>query len=196
MHRIGEIRSILPPKVNVMALTATATKTLRLSASRVIGLRDPFILAIFPSKHNVCYAIGCLSNIEDTFTPLIKRLATERTHMPRTLIYCRKFEDCADIYILFRSALGKEFTNPPGAPDLPQFRMVDMFTSITDKEVKEVIIDKFTSASQLRIVVATITFGLGIDCPDVRQVVHMGAPDDNNHMYRRWGEQGGMVFQP
>ena len=75
-------------------------------------------------------------------------------------------------------------------PDLPQFRMFDMFTSVIDKEVKEVILDKFTSASQIRIVVATITFGLGIDCPDVRQVVHMGTADDKESYVQEVGRAG------
>ena len=33
--RVGELRSMLPPTVNVMALTATATKTLRLKLSNI-----------------------------------------------------------------------------------------------------------------------------------------------------------------
>ena len=34
------------------------------------------------------------------------------------------------------------------------------------------------SAQSFRIVCATVAFGLGIYCPDVREVVHFGVPDD------------------
>ena len=36
--RVGELRSMLPPTVNVMALTVTATKILRLELSNILGI--------------------------------------------------------------------------------------------------------------------------------------------------------------
>ena len=77
-----------------------------------------------------------------------------------------------------RDALGREFTEPVGAPDLPQFRLVDMFHSSVDIEIKENILLNFSKPSQLRIVISTVAFGMGIDCPDVRQIVHLGPPED------------------
>ncbi len=50
--RIGEIRSLLPSHVNIMALTATATKTLRRDIARIIGMRNELIVAR-PVKSNV-----------------------------------------------------------------------------------------------------------------------------------------------
>ena len=49
--RIGEIRSIIPPGVHVMALTAIATKKkLRHAVSAAIGMRNPFVVAVAPCK--------------------------------------------------------------------------------------------------------------------------------------------------
>ena len=70
------------------------------------------------------------------------------------------------------------FTEPQDAPNLPQFRLIDMYHSCTDPVVKDSISMLFTKKSCLRVVIATIAFGMGIDCPDVRQVVHVGPPDD------------------
>ena len=53
-----------------------------------------------------------------------------------------------------------------------------MFTSVTDAAQKDYIIKALTSESHLRIVIATIAFGMGIDCPSVCQVVHIGLPND------------------
>ena len=94
--------------------------------------------------------------------------------MPRLIIYCRRYEHCADLYTYFRDGLGKSFTDPIDSPNLSRFRLVDMFTSCTDPEVKSQIIQSFTSKeAPLRIVCATIAFGMGVDCHDVREVIHL-----------------------
>ena len=48
------------------------------------------------------------------------------------------------------------------------------YTHCTHESVKDSILHNFKKESPLRIVVATIAFGLGVDCPDVRQIVHWG----------------------
>ncbi len=58
------------------------------------------------------------------------------------------------------------------------------------KSVKNEIIKKFTTKSHLRIVIATIAFGMGIDCPDIRQVVHWGVPDDAEMYVQESGRAG------
>ena len=43
-----------------------------------------------------------------------------------------------------------------------------MFTAITDREVKEQIIQSFSHPeAPLRVVCATVAFGMGIDCPNM-----------------------------
>ena len=87
--------------------------------------------------------------------------------------------------------LGSEFTEPADAPDHSGFRLVDMFTSCTDTDVKSDIIRSFTSLdASLRIVCATVAFGLGIDCPNVHQVIHWGAPDDVESYIQESGRAG------
>lgn len=99
-----------------MALTATASKTLQYVVSKIIGLKDPFILSICPSKKNLIYHVGHCSNVTEAVTPLIDHLSKKRTNMPRVIIYCRTFEDCSDIYLAFRESLGSNFIEPPDAP--------------------------------------------------------------------------------
>ena len=178
LERIGEVRSILPQGINVMALTATATKAVRHSVSRTIGMRNPFVVAISPCKRNIMYSVGSFVSVEDTFKPVVDRLRRERTKMPRMIIYGRTFGVCADIFLFFKTELRESLTEPTDAPNLSMFRLVDVFTSVTDQQQKDGIIVSFTRNSHLRIVISTVAFGMGVDCADVRQIVHVGMPDD------------------
>ena len=46
------------------------------------------------------------------------------------------------------------------------------------------------SASSLRVIVATIAFGVGINCSDVRQIIHWGVPDDEEMYFEETGRAG------
>ncbi len=188
--RIGEVRSLLPCNVNIMALTATATTKLRVNASEVIGMKDELIVSISPCKSNIMFAVSQYTSVQDAFQPVAERIRTDRSKCPRIIIYCRRIEECADLYLYFKGYLGLYFSDPPGAPDVPKFRLVDMYTSCTDKEVKEAIISAFTSDSCLRVVIATVAFGMGVDCPDVRQVIHLGCPTDVESYVQETGRAG------
>ena len=45
---IGEVRSIFPESVNLLALTATATTTIRTRVSEILGLQNPIVIAMSP----------------------------------------------------------------------------------------------------------------------------------------------------
>lgn len=184
------MRSLLPGGMNVMALTATAVSTLRATVSKIIGLQNPFVLSLSPCKRNLVYAVGKFTSVEDCLEPVISRLKDKRSSLPRMIIYCRTLQDCSDVYISFRDSLGTQFTEPPGAPDITMFRLVEMFTSVTDSSIKEDIIRLFTTSSQLRVVIATVAFGMGVDCGDVREVIHLGAPDDLESYIQETGRAG------
>ena len=90
-----------------------------------------------PCKTNIMYATSTFKSVVETLTPMLDRLQKERLAYPRTIIYCRRFQDCSDIYIYLKEKLRRESTEPEGAPDLPKFRLFDMFVSCTDVKVKD-----------------------------------------------------------
>ena len=65
-----------------------------------------------------------------------------------------------------------------------------MFTSVTDPSHKTEILYLFKVPSNLRVIVATIAFGMGIDCIDIRQIIHVGLPDDICSYIQETGRAG------
>ena len=53
-----------------------------------------------------------------------------------------------------------------------------MLTSITENNHKSQILILFKSERNLQVVIATMAFEMGIDCQNVRQIIHVGIPDD------------------
>lgn len=86
-------------------------------------------------------------------------------------------------------------TDPIGYPNISRFRLVDMFTACNTPTLKNSIISSFSQPrSRLRVVIATVAFGMGIDCPNVRQVIHWGPPSDPEMYIQETGRDGQLSF--
>ena len=173
-----------------MALTATATKSLRRDVCHILGMNDPYLVTVSPDKSNIVFSVSPFESLEMIFKPIMDELKKEREKMERTIIYCQQQETCARLYLLFRLNLAKEFTEPIGYPDLPQFRLVDMYTSCTHTTVKEQNSASFSKPSKLRILIATVAFGMGVNSPDVHRIIHCGPPNDIEMYVQEVGRGG------
>ena len=66
-----------------------------------------------------------------------------------------------------------------------------MFTACTHSSVKQATLAAFTNQeSPLRLLIATIAFGMGIDCRDIRRVIHWGPPNDVEYYLQETGQAG------
>ena len=87
--------------------------------------------------------------------------------------------------------LGKEKNEPPGYPNLLEYRLVSMCTRASTPAMKELIMSIFSDTkSTLRVLIATTAFSMGIDIQDVRQVFHFGAPCDTEQYLQEIGRAG------
>ena len=189
--KLGEVRSLIPPGVRFMALTATASKSSREHISRSLYMRRPALVYVPPQKKNIFYAMKAKMSMEELVHSLAETLKCVGTAMPRIIIFCKKYDECSSMYAMFKFYLGKNFTSPPNSPDLTKYRLVDMYTRCTEVKVKEAILNSFCKPDgKLRIVIGTIAFGMGLDCADVRQTIHWGLSSDVESHIQETGRAG------
>ena len=110
--------------------------------------------------------------------------------MDRIIIFCKPYNNVIAIYQYFKQGLGQYFTEPPGSANVVVNRVVDVYTHCTHETVKIKIIAQFTKPSPLQVVIATVAFGMGINCPDVRHVIHWGVPTDVEMYVQESGRAG------
>ena len=195
---IGEARSLVPDTVRMMALTATATQTSRQQICKHLGMVKPFLLVESPNRPNITYSVLAAETIKETFAPLVEEIRRKHTSMDKVIVFCRTYDDSSRIYLFIRSRLGVLGVQPVGAPDLSRLRLVEMFTACTHKDVKESILANFIiPEGYLRVVIATVAFGMGLDCPTVRRIVHWGGSNDIEAYLQETGGAGrdGMLSQ-
>ena len=147
-------------------------------------------MATSPFRPNIIYSVKDIVSVHETFLPLVDAILNHGLQVSKTIIYCRRMDDCSELYSYFRTKLKENFTFPIGAPDLPRFKMVDMFTSCVEPEIKDTILESFIKKNNPRILVATVAFGMGINCPNIRQVIHLGSPDSIESYVQETGRAG------
>ena len=185
--RLGEIRSLIPKHVNVMALMAIATVMLQRHVMETLCMINPAIIETSPEKGNLHFSVVTYDSVETSFYPLMEEVKKNRTKLDRTLIFCRRPIDCAKLWMSFCNCLGEAITEPPGS--CIKIPHVDCFTGCIDQSVRDIILKQFSIPSWLQIVIATIAFGMGVNVPDIR-VIHFGVPEDIETYVQQVGRAG------
>ncbi len=175
-----------------MALTAMATKQTRKSVCRTLGIVTPAVVLEVPNRPNIKYVV-CANpgTLEEAFAPLVEEIRWKRTNMDRVIIYCRTYDSFSMIYMYMKSRLQKEMTEPIGSRNLSRFRLVDMVSAGTTPDVKETILQSFCQVDGLLcVVIATVAFGMGLDCPNVRRIIHWSPSQDMEQYVQETGCTG------
>ena len=184
--KLGNLRGIIPSNVRVMALTATATASTRREIIKRLCMVDEKLVYLPPTKTNIYYSVVDKPVlVYDMFIPIAEELISRNKSADKAIIYCRRLSEVADIYEEFKSYLGSKLTYPETAPNyLQKYRLVDMYTSCIEQDLRPKIVKSFINPlSNLRVVVASSAFGMGLDCECVRSVIHWGpSPDIDSYV--------------
>lgn len=161
------IREIVP-EVPLMALTATATKSVLNDIVQVLRLKDPRKLCSGFDRPNLKLVVRTkLSPWHD-----LQRLIREHQD-GSVIVYCLKRGDTEELVKLFRS----------------QGIDCAAYHAGLSLKVRKEVHENFVR-DKLRIIVATVAFGMGIDKPDVRCVINYGASREIESYYQEIGRAG------
>lgn len=118
-------------------------------------------------------------------------LLAKKKNYPKTIIFCRTYANCTDLYSELIFHLGKDKTEPSGYLNLLEYCLVTMYTRASTDAMKKAVLSLFTKPnSTLRVVIATTAFSMGIDCIDIHQVIHWEAPPNLEQYLQEIGRTG------
>jgi ATP-dependent DNA helicase RecQ len=154
----------------ILALTATATQPVRDDIIRYLGLRDPETIVASPHRHNLLFETRHVRGDEK-----LRQLAKLARRLPRPgIIYCSTTKAVEDVW------LGLRLIKIPTAR---------YHGKMTDKDRTEHQA-RFMRKGKRIVMVATSAFGLGIDKPDIRYIVHYQAPASLERYLQEAGRAG------
>ena len=189
---IGELRSIIPDHVCILALTATATHPTLQAVKDRLCLRNPIVVGLSPNRPNIFFlSVIPAMKLDELSAVIAGDLIKMKMNYPKTIVFCRTYRDCSDLYARLLCYLGDDKTEPAGYPNFLQFRLLTMYTRASTVAMKQAVLSVFTKqGSKLRIVIATTAFSMGIDCPDVHRIIHWGSPCDPEYYLQEIGRAG------
>ena len=172
-------------------MTATASKCTLQVVQQRLALLNPVIIGISPNRPNIFFSIKPYLKLDEFSEQLSVELRLQNISTPKSVIFCQSFVDCYQLYSAIKKKLKESFTYPSGYPDLQQFRLVEMYHGGCMTYVRENILNNFTKVGSIvRVVIATSSFGMGIDCSDIHRIIHWGTPQDIEQYVQETGRAG------
>ena len=166
-RNLKQLRDVLPG-VPVIALTATATDVVRRDISDQLRLEGGGSYISSFNRPNLTYHVKPKQRSFDQLVELLDRHKNESA-----IIYCFSRKETEN--------LAADLTSN-GIPAMPYHAGLD--SSVRRSTQEQFIRD------EMAVIVATIAFGMGIDKPDVRLVVHYNLPKTVEGYYQETGRAG------
>lgn len=166
--QLGRLR-VLFPTVPIIALTATADSQTRDDILRRLGISQTACRITGFDRPNIRYTV------EAKKKPSAQLLDFLRTREPYDsgIVYALSRKRVEDVAARLREAGFAAAPYHAGLPDRERSRVQDAF-----------------QRDELQVVVATVAFGMGIDKPNIRFVVHYDLPKNIESYYQETGRAG------
>ena len=164
--RISDIRRILP-QVPVLALTATATTAVVADIQQQLGFSEPHVFKMSFVRENLHYIVRKTESKEEEMLHILRSVPGS------AIVYTRSRRGTREVAHMLQSEGISASYYHAGLTTL-------------DKDVRQ----KAWVNDEVRVMVATNAFGMGIDKPDVRLVIHTDVPDSVEAYFQEAGRGG------
>ena len=164
--QLSALRDLLP-SVPILALTASATPEVADDIQRQLRFPQPNVFRMSFDRPNLVYVVRQTAAMEREILHILS--ATSGS----AIVYCRSRDGVAEYArMLGKNGVSATFYHAGLAPELRNRRQREW------------------TSGETRVIVATNAFGMGIDKPDVRVVIHVGLPDSLEAYYQEAGRAG------
>jgi ATP-dependent DNA helicase RecQ len=170
-RRLREMMDQISPDIPVIALTATATPKVQSDILKNLGLRNPMIFMSSFNRPNLYYEIQPKIKKDQTIKSIVRYIVQHKGKSGIIYTLNRKTtEELADMLV----ANGiKAVAYHAGLDSKLRAERQDLFLN-----------------EDVQVIVATIAFGMGIDKPDIRFVIHFNIPKSIENYYQETGRAG------
>jgi ATP-dependent DNA helicase RecQ len=158
----------------VLALTATAAPPVQADITRQLHMRDPAVIVADFDRPNIALSVRrTRHDLPEAQAIDDRTVEVVLAHDGPALVYALSHARCESLADRLRLDAYRAAPYHAGMPAAERSRIQDAFF-----------------AGRLDVVVATSAFGMGIDKPDVRTVVHAGMPGSLDEYYQEIGRAG------
>ncbi|THU42061.1 DNA helicase RecQ [Niastella caeni] len=170
-RRLREMMTQINPDIPVIALTATATPKVQSDIIKNLGLKEPEIFISSFNRPNLYYEIQPKIKKDQTIKNIVRFIVQMKGKSGIIYTLNRKTtEELADM--LMANGI-KAVAYHAGLDSKLRAERQDLFLN-----------------EDVQVIVATIAFGMGIDKPDIRFVIHFNIPKSIENYYQETGRAG------
>lgn len=169
---LGDVRRQFPG-VPVIALTATATENVKVDVIHNLGMEGCEVFTQSFNRPNLTYEVRIKGKVNDALDDIARTINTFHNGQSG-IVYCMSRKNCEKIAEQLRKAYGIRAKHYHAGMDAQD----------------KIDVQKRWQAGDCNVIVATIAFGMGIDKPDVRFVIHHTIPKSLEGYYQETGRAG------
>ncbi|XP_046543863.1 ATP-dependent DNA helicase Q1-like isoform X2 [Haliotis rubra] len=161
------------PEVPILGLTATATTKVLQDVKKILAIPNCHLFRASFNRPNLYYEVRPKPSAQKDSMDEIQELIKSRFRGQSGIVYCFSRKDAEEVTMELQKR---------------GIKAGCYHGDLSSKERSRV--HKLWTASQIHVVVATVAFGMGIDKPDVRFVIHHSLSKSMENLYQESGRAG------